>query len=339
MLLIRIMRLPYRIILHFYVKSKCKLFTTILTYNNTHVTKKKKEKKNINFCCRITLYNDILSMSDSRSSSMCNKYLENNEISEKRKELLKLREKLNIIVKGKENYKSDEVNILVSNHSSFLDYFYVPAAIDDDIVSIIKPVLYYGKNEERSENINKYLNAMPFEYHAGPDINNYNINSAVYLLNCFKSIHIFPEGAHSPYENCVNKGRNGAVRCVFGAKQSGNKVNLIPVGIKTNDSVDNFKIEVNILPQIDYSEDYMKYLSIANLKERKEILYKVTKEAMTSIASALDYDYIDERIKLENKAIILPNGNYIDEAEINTGCNFNKYMLTMQKHIRRLTSK
>lgn len=268
---------------------------------------------------------------------MCSKIIINNEISEKRKELLKLKEKLNIIVKGEENYNKDEINIIVSNHSSFLDYFLVPAVLNDDIISITNPHLYYGKNQAKKNAINKYLNALPFEYHAGSDVNTYNINSAVYLLNCYKSIHMFPEGAHSPYDECVNKGRNGAVRCVFGAKQSGNKVNLIPVGIKTNDSIDNLDIEIHILPKVDYIEDYLLYLSTANLTERKEILYKVTKDAMTSIADALNYYYLDERIKLEKKDIIMPNGEYLKSDEFNATCNFNKYMLTMQKHIRRLT--
>ena len=49
-------------------------------------------------------------------------------------ELRKLREEINIKVEGLDNIKKDSTNLFVANHNLLKDIFYLPMAVDMDVV-------------------------------------------------------------------------------------------------------------------------------------------------------------------------------------------------------------
>ena len=76
-------------------------------------------------------------------------------------ELRKLREEINIKVEGLDNIKKDSTNLFVANYNLLKDIFYLPMAVDMDVVQMISPRLLYKNEETRKEVVNRYLNGLP----------------------------------------------------------------------------------------------------------------------------------------------------------------------------------
>lgn len=122
----------------------------------------------------------------------------------KLEELKKLREYLNIQIINKDNYPKDYPSVIITNHNRLMDIFYVPAAIDEDIVSLISARLVYKKDFDRLEMVNRYLNAFPIEAHGGKAYSEMCLRYARNLLMSGKSLSIFPEGAYIPGKEIVH---------------------------------------------------------------------------------------------------------------------------------------
>ena len=241
-------------------------------------------------------------------------------MTSKLEELKSLREQLNIELNGIENYRIGEPNLLISNHNCLMDIFYLPSVIPEDIVSLISSRLVYKKEMERKKMVDKYLNAMPIEAHGGRIYSSMCLKHAVDILCNNVSLNIFPEGAYVE-EDIIYRGRTGASRILYFAKQQGLNPNLIPVSIDIKDEIkdlDNFypnddKVVINILEPINYENAYYKFINGTDIEQRREALHIPIDEGMKKIADSMNKEYVNKYIELRpKKNVIFSDGTTLD---------------------------
>lgn len=260
----------------------------------------------------------------------------------KLEELKKLRDKLELEIKGKDNFPKDHPCVIISNHNRLMDIFYLPMAFDDDIVSIVSARLTYKQDPHRLHFVNKYLNAFPIEAHGGKSYSHLCINQIASFLDEDISFSIWPEGAYIDDTDHVYKGRTGAARILFNTMSKGNYAYFLPVSIdiKTDDDLDNYvpndkdKVSINICEPILPDEYYYSFINSDNKKDMNQVLHNITEEGMKQIASSLNREYVDEYIELFPKGnIIFSNGETVDKGEAQKQEYINRY----QHDLKRLS--
>lgn len=237
----------------------------------------------------------------------------------KLEELKKLRNQVNLIIKNVDNYPKGEINVLVSNHNCLMDIFYLPMSLPEEIISFISARLIYKNESDRKDVVNKYLYAMPIEAHGGSVYSNICLEQATKFLINGKSISIFPEGAYV-YDKKIFKGRTGASRIAYNARNTGKKVNLVPISIyvSRNDDLDSYNkvgdnAEITILPAIDYEESYYNYKHSKTKEEMNMFLHQPIDNAMRCIANSLNIPYDDNYIELRAKGnVMFDDGSVVD---------------------------
>lgn len=248
-------------------------------------------------------------------------------------ELKELREKLNITVVGENNYPYDEPCVIVSNHNCLMDIFYLPSVINEDLVSMVSARLAYKKGD-RLEVINKYLNAFPCEAHGGRIYSNLGLENASKILQEGISINIFPEGAYIPDNTIVNRGRTGASRILFNARDNGVKANLVPIAINIKSEIkdlDNYnpnsdEVEIVISEPVNYEKEYELYKSTTNPEFHNELYHNVVDYAMIYAATSIDKKYIHEYIELTPKGnVMFANGETVNTDEAQNRSYINQY--------------
>ena len=208
-----------------------------------------------------------------------------------------------------------------NNFTPLKDIFYLPMALEYDIVSLISSRLIYKNIEERKRVVNELLYAMPIEAHGGEIYSKMCLDYATNLLHEGIDLSIFPEGAYVE-ENVIYKGRTGACRILFYtlSKNENKKINFIPVAIdvsKTGKDLDNYEfmndnVVVSFLSPVDYREDYEKFITSNNFEEKNACLHHVTDLAFKSIAAELNREYVDSYIELfPKKNVIFSNGEVV----------------------------
>lgn len=241
-------------------------------------------------------------------------------MNSKLEELKKLREELNITLNGLENYKVGEPNLVICNHNCLMDIFYLPTVIPEDTVSLVSARLIYKKELERKKMVNKYLNAMPIEAHGGRVYSGICLKYATDILCNNISLNIFPEGAYVD-ENIIYRGRTGASRILFYARQKGIQPNLIPVSINIKNEIkdlDNYypnddEVEINILEPINYDDAYYQFIESKNIELKNAALHKPIDDGMRLIAESINRPYINEYIQLRPKNnVIFDDGSTLD---------------------------
>jgi len=240
-------------------------------------------------------------------------------------ELKELRNQVNLIIKNLDNYPKDEINVLVSNHNCLMDIFYLPMSLPEEIVSLISARLVYKNENGRKDIVNKYLYAMPIEAHGGSMYANICLEKATKFLENGKSVSIFPEGAYV-YDKRIFRGRTGASRIVYNARDNGKQVNLVPVSIyvSRNDDLDSYNkvgdnVEINILPSINYEDAYYNYKHSQTKEEMNIFLHQPIDVAMQSIADNLGIPYDESYIELRAKGnVMFADGTVVD---VNTAQN------------------
>lgn len=263
-------------------------------------------------------------------------------------ELRKLREKININVEGLDNIKKDSTNLFVANYNLLKDIFYLPMAVDMDVVQMISPILLYKNEETRKEVVNRYLNGLPIEAHGGKNYIDICLSSGVEILKNNISLAIFPEGAYIS-EDEIHKGRTGAIRMLFSSLDEDSSINLIPVAIDTKKanlddySFNHDEVTVKILEPIDYQDNFEKFSSTSDFNLKCKCLHEVMDEAMKNISKAINKRYVDSYISLRSKnnvmfsnGVVLPvdiaqNGYYLDLYKKETEKKVKKYVKAIKK--------
>jgi len=238
-------------------------------------------------------------------------------------ELRELRNLLQIKIIDQSNNMSDSPNIYIANHNNMRDIFYLAAAIEHEIISLISARLIYKKEpSDRLKLVNKYLNAFPIEAHGGCNISNLCLHYSSHFLKEGLDIAIFPEGAYVE-ENVIHRGRTGVTRILYDYLDAtdNKRINLIPVAIdniSNNLDIDNFypssneQITITFLPPIDYEEDYENFKN-ARLERKNDYLHRPVDKSMQAIAKTLGREYSNEYIELYKKGnVIFQDGNTID---------------------------
>ena len=116
------------------------------------------------------------------------------------------------------------------------------------------------------------------------------------------SINIFPEGAYIPDNSVVHRGRTGASRILFNARDNGVKAYLVPIAINIKSKIkdlDNFnpnsdEVEIVISEPINYEKEYELYKEITNPQFHNELYHNVVNYAMINVAISIDKKYINE---------------------------------------------
>lgn len=231
----------------------------------------------------------------------------------KLEELKKLRDQLQLEIKGVENYPSDGPSLLFSNHNCLMDIFYLPMTIPGVTVSFISSRLIYKPILQRQEMIDRFLYAMPIEVHGGPLYSELCMRYASKLLNHGISVNIFPEGAYIEQNEVVTRGRTGVARILYHSRENGRSPYFVPVAIdvkkKTSD-LDCYtptleSVCVSILKPIDYESEYRKYINANTREEKNKLLHAITDKGMMAIASSLGRPYQMEYLPLSKRETIL----------------------------------
>jgi len=242
---------------------------------------------------------------------------------EKKELLNKINSELVLDVKGLNNYKENEPSLLVANHTCMKDIFTVSSALPEACQIVLSSRLMWKcnttENSLRRTTIENSLYGIPMEVHGGKERLRMGLEMAKRALMDGWSVVIFPEGAYIEGFQ-VNRGRTGAARILFGAKQEGINANLIPIGISNKSNIsdlDDFlprgdQIDVIIGETINYDEYYNDYINANSLEETKAALHAPVDIAMRSIARLIGKPYVDEYIELRKReTIILENGEEV----------------------------
>ena len=258
-------------------------------------------------------------------------------------ELKKLREQIDIQIKGSENYPKDAPSVIITNHNRLTDIIYTPVAFDDDIVSLVSARLVYKQDPKRLEMINKYLNAFPIEAHGGHDYAQMGIDYASRILLDDKSVSICPEGAYLEGRDVVYRGRTGAARILFNSLNYYNFAYLLPVSIDIESKNDldcytpdkNDKVKIEIMEPINPVKYYREYNSSYE-KDKNRVLHELIREGMMRIANSLNRTYKDEYIELRPKGnVIFKDGKVVEKEEAQE----EKYKEQYEKDLKELTLK
>lgn len=263
-------------------------------------------------------------------------------MSSKLETLKRLREQINLEVKGLENYDTTTPNVIIANHNCLMDIFCLPMALPEEVISLISARLIYKKEMPRQKMVETYLQAMPIEAHGGMIYSDACLSYASKLLEEGYSVSIFPEGAYVE-ENIVYKGRTGAARILYTARENGIKANLVPVAIdikKTKEMLDSYNlptstVTISILDPIDYEECYKNYKQ-SNTRELKNIyLHHPIDEGMQKIADTLGREYKDEYIILRPKGnVIFSNGETIQTEQAQDKDIYDRYNSELEERVK-----
>ena len=268
--------------------------------------------------------------------------------SSKIEELKKLRNSINLEVNGNPEIIKESPTIVITNHNCLKDIFYLPMSLseEDKIISLISSRLIYKIDIKRQEIVNRYLYSMPIEAHGGKEYANLCLESAASLLSNGYNLNIFPEGAYIDDKEHVYKGRTGASRILFRAKENGINPNIIPISIdvsQTEADLDSYnlnendKVVVNVLDPIDYTDTYYDYKNSSSFEEKNANLHKIIDIGMRSIAESLNREYVDSYIELYPKGnVIFENGEKIDTTTANQDIYVSSYKQSIEERIKLL---
>ena len=187
---------------------------------------------------------------------------------------------------------------------------------------------------------------MPVEAHGGSIYSSLCLNMAANLLCDGLDLNIFPEGAYIDNKNIVNRGRTGAARISYEARQKNVNVDIIPIAIninQKNSDLDNFEfssddeVYLKILNPIDYNEYYYGYVNSSNIEEKNENLHKVIDEGMIKIAAALGRKYTNQYIELFPKGnVMFANGEKINIDDSRKMAYINRYEKELETRANKI---
>lgn len=228
-----------------------------------------------------------------------------------------------INVDGMENYSLDKPSLVVANHTCMKDIFSLPAALPEACQIVLSSRLMWkcnnAENSQRRRIIEESLHGIPLEVHGGKQRLQVGLEMAKRALINGWSVVIFPEGAYID-EGHVSRGRTGAARILFGARQAGVDVNLLPVGIDNKTEIndlDDFttrgdSIDIKVGSPIDYDEYFDNFMNADSPERIKNALHSPVDIAMRSIAKSINRNYKNEYIELRPRnTIVLETGEEV----------------------------
>lgn len=264
---------------------------------------------------------------------------------EKYQKLQELKERLNFMIEGLENYpEGDRPIYFIANHSCLMDIFYLSMAVPDNQVMVVSNRIVYKPIKEKQETVNKYLYTLPLEP-TGKKYADITINAASRILASGINLSIFPEGVYND-RTAITRGRTGMARILFDTCKKSINPYLVPIAIDvdTEDStLDRYKIceddkvTVKILEPIDYEYLIKDYLCSDNRDEKNAILHEVTDTGMINIANALGVPFTGTyKPAIPKDNIMFQDGSTIPLEAADLNVNINRFQEEIDNRAQRL---
>jgi len=263
----------------------------------------------------------------------------------KYKRLQELKEQLNFIVEGLENYPEGNRPIFfIANHSSLMDIFYLSAAVPTNQVMIVSSRIVYKPIINKQQTVNKYLYTLPLEL-ASREYANITIEAASKILANGINMSIFPEGVYND-RKAITRGRTGMARILFETCRKGVIPYLVPVAIDvetTDPSLDRYIVnsndfvEAKILEPINYEYLIQDYLKCDNFQEKNAMLHEVTDIGMQNIADALGVPFICKyKVAIPKTNIMYQDGRTISLEEADASENIKRFQDEIENRTENL---
>lgn len=264
---------------------------------------------------------------------------------EKYQKLQELKERLNFIIEGLENYpEGDRPIYFIANHSCLMDIFYLSMAVPDNQVTVVSNRIVYKPIKEKQETVNKYLYTLPLEP-TGKKYADITINAASGLLASGINLSIFPEGVYND-RTAITRGRTGMARILFDTCKKGINPYLVPIAIDVDtedNTLDRYKIceddkvIVKILEPIDYEYLIKDYICSDNRDEKNAILHEVTDTGMINIANALGVPFTGTyKPAIPKDNIMFQDGSTIPLEAADLDVNINRFQEEIDNRAQRL---
>lgn len=228
-------------------------------------------------------------------------------------------------INGAENYSFEKPSLIVANHRSMKDIFTLSAMLPEATKIVLSSRLMWRQSDAfqrfRHRLIQDTLYGIPLETHSKERLAA-GLDMAQQALGDGWSVIIFPEGAYTG-ESVVHRGRTGAARILFNARDQGIDAQLLPVGIKQHGELIEKSTPDTFLPFIDmstisvgtpldYEEDYSNYKNAIDDEQRGIILRKLIDSCMKSIATLADQPCVDDYIPITPRnTMILESGQEV----------------------------
>lgn len=264
---------------------------------------------------------------------------------EKYQKLQELKERLNFIIEGLENYpEGDRPIYFIANHSCLMDIFYLSMAVPDNQVMVVSNRIVYKPIKEKQETVNKYLYTLPLEP-TGKKYADITINAASRILASGINLSIFPEGVYND-RTAITRGRTGMARILFNTCKKGINPYLVPIAIDVDtedNTLDRYKIceedkvTVKILEPIDYEYLIKDYICSDNRDEKNAILHEVTDTGMINIANALGVPFTGAyKPAIPKDNIMFQDGSTIPLEAAGLDVNINRFQEEIDNRTQRL---
>lgn len=264
---------------------------------------------------------------------------------EKYQKLQELKERLNFIIEGLENYpEGDRPIYFIANHSCLMDIFYLSMAVPDNQVMVVSNRIVYKPIKEKQETVNKYLYTLPLEP-TGKKYADITINAASRILESGINLSIFPEGVYND-RTAITRGRTGMARILFDTCKKGINPYLVPIAIDVDtedNTLDRYKIceedkvTVKILEPIDYEYLIKDYICSDNRDEKNAILHEVTDTGMINIANALGVPFTGAyKPAIPKDNIMFQDGSTIPLEAAGLDVNINRFQEEIDNRTQRL---
>lgn len=260
--------------------------------------------------------------------------------------LERLRESIDIEIDGVDRYPKGRPCVIVANHNRLMDIFYLPLAIPDDSVSLVSARLMYKNEIPRKEMIHSLLYPLPIEAHGGSTYVELCLEAASRMVQNGVSVNIFPEGAYVDDQSLIYRGRTGAARILFRARELGSRPFFVPVAIevdsKSND-LDSYqitegdKVRITILDPVDYEREYSETVGNNDFSHRYFNYHVVTDKAMVEISQALGKPYCEDYIELFPKGnVMFSDGSTMPVEVANQSENISRYKRDLDDEVMKL---
>lgn len=264
---------------------------------------------------------------------------------EKYQKLQELKERLNFMIEGLENYpEGDRPIYFIANHSCLMDIFYLSMAVPDNQVMVVSNRIVYKPIKEKQETVNKYLYTLPLEP-TGKKYADITINAASRILASGINLSIFPEGVYND-RTAITRGRTGMARILFDTCKKGINPYLVPIAIDVDtedNTLDRYKIceddkvIVKILEPIDYEYLIKDYICSDNRDEKNAILHEVTDTGMINIANALGVPFTGTyKPAIPKDNIMFQDGSTIPLEAADLNVNINRFQEEIDNRAQRL---
>ncbi|MBK6887522.1 MAG: 1-acyl-sn-glycerol-3-phosphate acyltransferase [Tetrasphaera sp.] len=215
-------------------------------------------------------------------------------------------------VEGVEHIPADGAAILASNHLSFSDSFFLPAAIDRRVTFLAKSDYFTGRGLKGrlTAAFFRAVGQVPVD-RTGGRASDAALESGLRILRRGELLGIYPEGTRSPDGN-LYRGRTGVARLALEGK-----VAVLPVAMIDTDKAQPtgqrlprlIRVGVRIGEPLDFSR-------YEGMEGDRFVLRSITDEIMYELMLLSGQDYVDIYASAAKKRLAAARGKSKERPEV-----------------------